>query len=273
MTAKPFGTSILAIVLCLAIGAAHPAAADELDDPWPDIRDAEFGDRPIAQGAGIISLEAPYRAYDAAIVPIRIVAGIPQTPERYIKAITLVIDKNPAPVAVKFQLSPKNGVATIATRVRVDAYTHVRAIAETNDGKLYMATKFVKAAGGCSAPASKNQDAAIARLGKMKLKYMADAQIGRPNQVQLLISHPNASGLQRDMLTNYYIPANFLQDISIAYGGQTIMTVEGGISLSEDPSFHFSFVPEGPGELNARVEDSDGQTFTKSWPVSPKAGS
>mgnify|MGYP002150436774 CR=1 FL=1 len=53
--------------------------------------------------------------------------------------------------------------AEIETRVRVDAYSHVRAIAEASDGQLYAVTRFVKASGGCSAPAGSDAQAAAAR--------------------------------------------------------------------------------------------------------------
>ncbi|MDJ0935189.1 MAG: thiosulfate oxidation carrier protein SoxY, partial [Kiloniellales bacterium] len=113
----------------LAVSAAPALAAGEEDDPWPDLRETLFGERPIAEGAGVVSLEAPYRAYDAAIVPITIAAEIPQTNERYIKALTLIVDKNPAPVAAIFNLTPEMGTATISTRIRVNEYTNVRVIA------------------------------------------------------------------------------------------------------------------------------------------------
>ena len=54
--------------------------------------------------------------------------------------------------------------------MRIDEYTFVRAIAETNDGQLYMATRFVKASGGCSAPPGKDAQEALATLGKMRLR-------------------------------------------------------------------------------------------------------
>ena len=53
------------------------------------------------------SIWPPQRAHDAAIVPIEIVAEIPQTPERHIRTVHLVIDQNPAPVAGVFHLSPR----------------------------------------------------------------------------------------------------------------------------------------------------------------------
>ncbi|MGF1610385.1 MAG: quinoprotein dehydrogenase-associated SoxYZ-like carrier [Kiloniellales bacterium] len=261
-------------VWLLAAGTALAAAPEH--DPWTDLREALFEQRPIAEDGSVIALEAPYRAYDAAIVPITMKALQPQEPERYIKTLTLVIDKNPAPVAAVFHLSPLSGDATIATRVRVNEYTNVRAIAELNDGSLHMASKFVKAAGGCSAPALKDQEASLARLGKIKLKQTA-AGSGQPRQAQLLISHPNYSGLQMDQLTRHYIPADFVQDIEVSHGGQTILTVEGAISLSEDPSIHFSFLPQGPtgkpGDISVWVRDTEGRVFEGSWPLDSPAGS
>ena len=252
----------------LAVSAAPALAAGEEDDPWPDLRETLFGERPIAQGAGVVSLEAPYRAYDAAIVPITIAAEIPQTNERYIKALTLIVDKNPAPVAAIFNLTPEMGTATISTRIRVNEYTNVRVIAETSDGTLHMAEKFVKAAGGCSAPALKDMAAAEARIGKMKLKQSRPAGPEQPQEVQLLVSHPNYTGFQMNQLTRHYIPAHFVQDIKVSYAGQTLMTVEGAISLSEDPSIHFSLLPqENSDELSVEVRDTDGAVFSRSWPI------
>lgn len=264
----------LATVIALSLLFDGPqAAAAEDEAAWPDIREALFEQRPIADAAGIISLDAPYRAYDAAIVPIKITAEIPQSPERFIKTITLVIDENPAPVAAVFHLTPLNGEANISTRLRINAYSHVRAVAETNDGRLYMASKFVKASGGCSAPANKDPEQSLARLGKMKLRHGPDIRMSQANEVQLLISHPNYSGLQMDQLTRHYVPAHFVQDIQVSFADQTVMTVEGAISLSEDPSIHFSFVPERPGALSVVVRDSDDMTFTGRWEISPEAGS
>lgn len=257
------------------MAAALPAGADaDSDDDayWADISAAVFGDRVIRDGAGVIALEAPYRAHDAAIVPITISAGIPQTPARHIKTITLIIDRNPAPVAAVFHLTPENGVATISTRVRVNEYTYMHAVAETNDGELYSVAKYVKAAGGCSAPAQKDQDAALARLGKMKLRRSEALVPGEPNQAQILISHPNNSGLQMDQVTRHYIPPRYIRNITISYADRVILTVEGDISLSEDPSIHFNFVPDGPGEMTVEAVDTDGETFTGNWAVTAPTG-
>ena len=86
----------------------------------------------------MIAIEMPYRAEDAAIVPVTLRATLPPGDIRRVLAITLVIDQNPAPMAARFELGPDASVSEISTRVRVNNYTDVHAVAELSDGKLYM---------------------------------------------------------------------------------------------------------------------------------------
>lgn len=253
-------TFLVGLLAVVGLMTAPPALAED-EGSWSDIRAHLFQDRAIAEGADVISLDAPKRADDAAIVPIKVTAAMPQSADRYIKTIHLVIDENPAPIAGVFHLTPDSGIATIATRVRVNEYTNMRAIAEMNDGSLHMAARFVKASGGCSAPALKDHEVAMSRLGKMKLKPLTPFALGEPNEMQLMISHPNYSGLQMDQLTRNWVPPHFVESIDISYGDKTIMTVEGDISLSENPTVRFSFVPQGPGELQVKAIDTEGEVF------------
>lgn len=261
----------LAAWLTAAVAVAPAPAAAQEEESWSNIKAAVFGDRPIADAAGVIELETPYRAADAAIVPITVRALKPQAEDGYIEAITIVIDENPSPIAARFHLTPESGLATIATRIRIDAYTHVRAIAETNDGKLFMAANFVKASGGCSAPSLKDAEAAMARLGKMRMKFLDAAAGDTPGYAQLLISHPNYSGLQFNQITRSEIPAHYVESIEVTRGGTPILSVEGDISLSEDPSIRFYYKDPQGAPLKAVIKDSEGMTFEKSWPVGPGA--
>ncbi|MDX1606010.1 MAG: quinoprotein dehydrogenase-associated SoxYZ-like carrier [Candidatus Competibacterales bacterium] len=239
---------------------AQDGAGD--DFIWENgLRQTHFGDRPIHDGAGVIELEAPYRAENAAIVPLRVKAGFPQTEDRYIRTVTLLIDNNPTPLAGRFHFYPASGRADLALRVRINAYTNVRAIAETNDGRLYMAKDYVKASGGCSAPVGTDIEAAMARLGQMRFR-VRDPSPGEPIQAQLNISHPNITGLQMDQLTRLYLPAHFVRRIEVTYDGEPVLTAETDISISEDPSFRFYFVPQGEGELRAVVLDNQNGRFT-----------
>lgn len=260
--------SLLAAFLVLT-----PAySATETGDRWSGIRANLFGDRPITEDAGkVVKLETPVRAEDAAIVPVSIKTLVEQTPEKYIKKVYLVLDKNPSSVGAVFHFTPESGRADIDTRVRIEEYTNVRAIAEMNDGKLYMATNFVKASGGCSAPAGKDAEAALARLGKMKLRVDDKIEMNQPNVAQLLISHPNFSGLAMDQVTRNYTPAYFVRKVEVSYAGKPIMTAEVDFTISEDPNFRFYFVPKEKGELTAKVVDTRDLSFKSSIEVNPTA--
>ena len=255
---------ILSVFLAFTFAAPLWAAGED-ESRWNALREMLFQDRPIHDGADVVALDAPYRAFDAAVVPISIEPAFDQTEERHIKTITLLIDENPLPIAGRFHFTPASGRAALSTRVRVNAYTNIRAIAETNDGKLHMVKRYVKASGGCSAPAGKDPDAALARLGKMKLRQSAALVLGEPNLAQILVSHPNHTGMQMDQISRHYVPAYYVNNIEVRYGEDTVLTVESDISLSEDPSIHFYYTPEEPGELSVKVTDSKDLVFSRSW--------
>jgi sulfur-oxidizing protein SoxY len=259
--------------LFVAAAVEQPApalsAASESESPWPSIRDALFAGRELKDGTSVIALDAPKRAQDAAVVPVTVKAQFLQTPERFIKTVHLIIDQNPAPVAAVFHFYPESGEATVETRVRVNEYTPMHAVAETSDGQLWVVDRFVKAAGGCSAPALKDKEVAMARLGKMKLKPMTPFAAGEPNRAQLLVGHPNYTGMQMDQLTRNWIPPDYVRAVKVRFGGTPVLDAETDISISEDPSFTFSFVPPAPGELQVSVEDSKGRRFEQSWPTGP----
>jgi sulfur-oxidizing protein SoxY len=250
--------------LMLAVsGIAITAQAATPDEPlWPTLKTVYFGDKPIREDANdLLTIEAPKRAEDAAIVPISIKSLVPQSADKYIKNIHIVIDNNPDPYSANFHLSPELGLVDISTRMRVDQYTFVRAIAEMNDGSLHMVSRFVKASGGCSAPAGKDAAAALARLGKMQIR-MRTPTVGQPTQAQVIVSHPNYNGLQFDQKSRRYIEAHYVKNIAISYNGASLINVDTGISVSEDPSIRFTFTPKKSGVLAADVMDSKEQRFT-----------
>lgn len=265
--------ALVASAVCAGVG--HATTVEE-DMAWTGgLRSAYFADREILSD-DLITLEAPKRAENAAIVPISVKAGIPQTEERYIRTIYLFVDKNPGPLVGKFHFTPASGRADLGLRLRVDAYSPVRAIAETNDGELHMSRQFVKASGGCSAPSSSDPDAALEQLGRMKFRVRdegggeaSEVEQGRPTLAQLMIRHPNRSGLQMDQVSRLYAPADFVKQVKISFEGEEIFHAETSFAVSENPSFRFYFVPQREGELTAEVVDTEGRHFSETYRVSP----
>lgn len=257
-------------VAALLLFGAPLALAAETNDSWPGLVHDIFNNRPMNDGSDVIGIEMPARAEDAAIVPVTLRTKLSPDDSRQVVSITLVIDQNPAPMAAKFQLGPDARVSEISTRVRVNNYTDVHAVAELSDGKLYMAKTYVKASGGCSAPAAKNADEAKSRLGQMRYRQFAKAGEGPASGVreaQIMIGHPNNSGLQMDQVTYLYVPAFFINELRLWQDDSLVLTMEGGISISEDPNIRFTYVSNGAKRFRAEAKDTNGHVFQREWKV------
>jgi sulfur-oxidizing protein SoxY len=257
------------LLIAMHFGVA-PAAAAEPDDPWPGLAQDIFNNRAMNDGAGVIAIEMPVRAEDAAIVPVTLRATLPPGDTRRVVAITLVIDQNPAPMAARFELGPDASVSEISTRVRVNNYTDVHAVAELSDGQLYMTKTYVKASGGCSAPAAKNAEEAKGRLGQMRFRQFAKPGEGPASgarEAQIMVGHPNNSGLQMDQVTQLYIPAFFVNELRVWQDGSLVLAMEGGISISEDPNIRFTYIPNGAKRFRVEAKDTEGHVFQNEWKV------
>jgi sulfur-oxidizing protein SoxY len=275
MPAHQFRVLAITGLVSGAIGAwPLPGLSAEAYDPWPGLVQDVFNNKAMNDGSDVLAIEMPYRAEDAAIVPVTLKTRLAPADERRVLSITLVIDQNPAPMAAKFTLGPDAHVTEISTRVRVNSYTDVHAVAELSDGKLYMVKTFVKASGGCSAPAAKNADEAKARLGQMKYRQFVTSEqraSSGPREAQIMIGHPNNSGLQMDQLTRLYIPAFFINELKLWQDDSLVLSVEGGISISEDPNIRFTYVSNGASHFRAEARDTDGHVFRKEWKIDDSA--
>ena len=267
MAGYHFRLLCIAGLLCVMSGARLAPAAY---DPWPGLVQDIFSNRPMNDGSDVIAIEMPYRAEDAAIVPVTLRTKLSSEDSRRVLRITLVIDQNPAPMAAKFEFGPDARVSEISTRVRVNNYTDVHAVAELSDGKLYMTKTYVKASGGCSAPAAKNPEEAKAHIGQMKYRQFAESDQGPNNgkrEAQIMIGHPNNSGLQMDQITHLYIPAFFVDELHLWQDNSPVLSMEGGISISEDPNIRFTYVSNGAKTFRAEAKDTSGHVFQQEWNI------
>ena len=251
----------LALTVLLAVFAVLPAGANEKAEPdpalsqyWGPIRQVMFGDRVINPDArDIIRVYLNLRADDASTVPVVVKAQIDQTEKEYIKSIYLIVERNPSPTAGVFHFTPDSGRAQVETRLRFEDFSFVRAVAEMNDGRLYMSQRWVKAAGGCSAPNGKKLSDSL--LGKMKLRFDEDnITYHKPNLVQLMIRHPNESPLAANFVEGQ-VP-QFVRSVKVTYAGKTVMDAEVDFSLSDNPNFRFYFTPEGTDQLHIEVDST-----------------
>ncbi|ARE39102.1 hypothetical protein RGUI_0961 [Rhodovulum sp. P5] len=262
--------ALTALALSPGLATGGEISNPMTDSPiWSDLKGYILGEDVVtADGSAVFDIDAPYRAHDAATVPV----VIHQTdPSVRIKSARLVIDENPAPLAATITFGPAMAPIDMELRVRVNQYSNIRVIADTDRG-LLMTGRFVKASGGCSAPATKDPEKALAGMGQMMLRtFPAQGAMSTPRrEAQIMIRHPNYSGLQRDPISQLFIAAHFIDLLEVWQGDEMLFTVEGGISVSENPVFRFSYSDNGAPDLRVVAHDTEGNRFERTL---EKAGS
>lgn len=266
-------TARVAATVLAALTLLAPAAASA-QSAWDNIRPEVFGQREIHDGTGVLTLKAPFRPDDQRAVPIGVDVNF--SDGRSIKAITIVIDENPSPIATV--LRPGAGRTHVAVNMnfRFNRKTNVRAVVEASDGELYMTQAFVRYAGGqsaCSAPPNGNAEEIAANMGKMKLAEIAGPASANSTQIhrraRLEVKHPNFTGLQMDQVTLLYWPVHIIEKLEIRQGNDIVMQLENGISVAEDPVIDFNFDLNGAGSLKVIANDTKKNVYEQTFPVGP----
>lgn len=259
----------IAAALVLALAAAPSLAESPRANPltgegsWPDLRGDIVGDAALAPAGHAFDVDAPYRAHDAATVPL-VIRQTVDAPA--LKRALVVVDENPAPLVADFTFGDAMHPLSLEMRVRVNQYSNVRVIGDTGAASL-MAGRFVKASGGCSAPATRDPEQALAGMGEMRMRWFDPPAGSAPErrEAQIMIRHPNYSGLQRDQVTQLFINAHFIDTLEARQGEALLFRMEGGISISENPVFRFGYADNGADRIVVRATDTEGNVFEQSF--------
>ena len=86
--------------------------------------------------------------------------------------------------------------------------------------------------------------------------------MGSATSTTFNIKHPMRTGLQRELVSQGFVPAFYIKKTEFTYNGKPLMTVDVGVGTAEDPYFKFDFVPNAPGKLGVVATDNEGKTFT-----------
>lgn len=253
-------------ILMAAATLVQPAAVQANDEPWPLVRQEIYGDKVIKETGAPFAFYAPAQAADAAVVPLDI--RFPAPIAGKVQTLTLVIDRNPMPIAATFTFEEAYrqldvGERALSTRVRIDNFSKVRAILETTDGEIYMVTKFIAGAGGCSAAASKDPDEALATMGKVQVKSNSSSVHGQTwRDGIVMLRHPNFTGMQMNAKTRNFTPARYVDKLEVRLGDKLLFAMTGGISISENPNLRFTYgVAAVADRLSVTATDTEKAQF------------
>jgi sulfur-oxidizing protein SoxY len=271
MVRRPAFFIVFTLLFAAAGFPGFPAVA-QASDTWPGIHAEAFGGRAIQDGAGIVTLTAPYRPDDVRSVPLEAEIKLPHG--RTIKAVSFVVDMNPSPVAAVFRMGESRAQVHLGTHIRLDQQSDVRVVVEADNGALYMASRLVKFAGGqasCSAPPVGDPAEIVANMGKMDFATLGAKPNGshQTARAHYDLNHPNHTGMVLDPITLLYIPLLMVERIEARQGDALVFEMTGSITLAQNPAVTFDFVTNGAAEMTVTARDTSGTSWTRSFPIGP----
>ena len=99
---------------------------------------------------GKVAIKAPEIAENGNAVPVTISVESDMSEKAYVKALHVAADGNPNPGVASYSFTPLAGKAEVQLRVRLAQTQKLVAVAEMNDGSLFIASREVKVTiGGC----------------------------------------------------------------------------------------------------------------------------
>ena len=130
MQRRTFLTGVAVALLPFAARATPEALAAAIKEVT--------GDAPLREGK--VTLDVPPLVENGNTVPLTVSVESPMTSDYYVKAIHVFNEKNPQPHVFNAWLSPANGRAVVATRIKLADAQKVVAIAETSKGEFFSAS-------------------------------------------------------------------------------------------------------------------------------------
>lgn len=256
--------AVLACGLWLAVTPAL-AASSIPEDPlgsvmWETLYPEVFGTAPVVADDRVKVL-APADVENARAMPVAVDA----TALDGVQEIVIVADLNPFPVVLRYE--PLKARPFIATRIKIQQATAVRAAARTRDGVWHMNGRLVDAAGGgCAAPPASYAASDWAdHLGEVQARvWPADA--AGTARVKLRIRHPQDTGLMAG------VPAFFIDALTLtAADGTPVARLSPLEPVSEDPVFTLALDAPVPGSvLTLKGRDNNGGDIAATIPVPVK---
>ena len=252
--------SVLASTILLLTSASAFAEPDP--KLWPVMKEAFFAKRDM-QEVDFIKIDAPRRAESGAQVPVTYTLDNAAAKGVKITKLYAFVDANPIPLTATYHLTDALGDFQVATRIRFETDAFVRLVGEDANGKLYLASREIRAAGGCGGTVEGDEAAIRASAGKIKFKVEEPVKVGSATSTTFNIKHSMRTGLQRELVSQGFVPAFYINKAAFTYNGKPVLTIDVGVGTAEDPYFKFNFVPATAGILEVTATDNEGKAFVQ----------
>jgi len=171
-----------------------------------------------------ISLLAPDKAENGAVVQIEMVSRIPNT-----EALALFVADNPTPLIANVMFAagtqPK-----LVTRIKMAQTSQVKVVAKVGDRYFTTSKQVIVLEDGCGGT---DTDAKFEPSMKMRARL-----VGEVTEVKLIIVHPMTTGRSKNA-AGEIIPAHFMQTITATLHDKVVLEAHCSTAISKNPYFTF----------------------------------
>jgi sulfur-oxidizing protein SoxY len=234
----------------------RPARADEI--AMRAAISADFGAPMISDGQ--IEIAMPEFSDSGVSVPMSLHIPSPMTPEAHPRIVRVYAARNPRPRIVAFHFTPDCGEARISTRVRLDSFQDVVAVAEMSGGARFQAVRRVNVTYGACEDAVANDQFPPDWAPRIRISVPERVAPGEIFPVRTIISHPMETGLRHDA-SGLLIPVRIAESFVCRAGARTLFSAKLEPAIAANPYFAFSLRLPETSELTFEWTDTTGEVY------------
>ncbi len=107
-------------------------------------------------------------------------------------------------------------------------------------------------------------------VGKIRIRLPKHIARGEVIPVKALVTHPMETGLRKDKKTKKKIPAYYINDVSVYYGGELVTHADWTIAVSANPFMTCYVKADKAAPLKIVWKDIKGGVYEKTVQIKPE---
>lgn len=226
---------------------------------------ADLGSRPIPPGD--ILFDMPEFSDSGSSVPMTLTVPSAMTPEDHPRVLRVFAAENPRPRIAAFHFTPACGEARISTRVRLDSFQDVVAVAEMSDGRVFQAAQRVNVTYGACEDAVAYDQFPPGWAPRIRVAVPDRVEPGAIFEVRAIINHPMETGL-RHGADGLLIPMRIIERFRCLADGAEVFSAKLEPAIATNPYFAFRLRLPRASALQFEWHDTTGAVYSREAPVS-----
>ena len=98
-------------------------------------------------------------------------------------------------------------------------------------------------------------------IGKVRIHVPEVIHQGDLIEIKALIHHPMETGLRKDKQTGQTIPAHYINEVTVTFQDELVLSTDWGPAISQNPYISFFLKVDGPGQIKITWKDNQGGIF------------